>query len=260
MRKTCAVCAGALVILLAPAALAQHDSIRVAQASAPVRAAASAPYAAVAVSPAKPVADASLDGFRKELGDIANRKDRAALARLIVYRGFFWEGDDKSADPKKSAIDNLAAALGLDAKDGAGWQALAELAAEANAGPDPDRKRVFCAPASPSFDDQAFDDLLDKTQTDASEWGYPTSAGIEVREKPESGAPVVETLGLHAVRLLDDDAAGASRPDWARVATPAGKTGFVAAKAILPLDFDQICYIKEATGWRIAGIVGGGER
>ena len=249
MRKSCLACVGALVILLGLASAVSAQPAK------------NAPYTAVAVSPAKPVADASLDAFRKELGDIANRKDRAALARLMVYRGFFWDGaDDKSADPKKSAIDNLAAALGLDAKDGSGWQALAELAAEGNAGQDPERKRVVCAPASPSFDDDAFDALLDKTQTDTSDWGYPASAGLEVREKPDSGAPVVETLGLHAVRLLDDEAAGAANPDWTRVATPSGKTGFVAAKAIQPLDFDQICYLKEATGWRIAGIVGGGER
>jgi len=247
MCRTCTIGVAALVILMSQVI------------SAPAQAPAPKPYAVVPVTPAKPVADASLDAFRKELGDIAKRKDRAALARLIVYRGFFWEGDEKNADPRKSGIDNLAVALGLDAKDGSGWDTLAELAAEPNAGPDADRKRVFCAPASPGIDDQAFDDLLDKTQSDASEWGYPASAGTEVREKADSAAPVVETLGLHAVRLLEDDA-GAANADWVRVVAPSGKVGFAAAKAILSLDVDQICYIKEATGWRIAGIVGGGER
>jgi hypothetical protein len=247
MHRTCTVGVAVLVILLSQAV------------SAPAQAPAPKPYAVVPVTPAKPLADATLDAFRKEVGDIAKRKDRAALGRLIVYRGFFWEGDEKNADPRKSGIDNLAAALGLDAKDGSGWDTLAELAAEPSAGPDADRKRVFCAPASPGIDDQAFDDLLDKTQSDASEWGYPASAGTEVREKADSAAPVVETLGLHAVRLLEDDA-GAANTDWVKVATPSGKVGFAAVKAILSLDVDQICYIKEATGWRIAGIVGGGER
>src|SRR5262245_38314721 len=107
MRRTCTICAATLLVLMMQpvAALAQAPQ----------------PYKVVPVEPAKPVADPSLDVFRKELGDIAKRKDRAALARLIVYRGLFWEGDEKSADPRKSGIDNLAAALGLDAKDGSGW-------------------------------------------------------------------------------------------------------------------------------------------
>jgi hypothetical protein len=248
MRHGWTFCVAALVILAS-----QPEQVA-AQVPAPK------PYGVVPVTPPKPISDASLDAFRKELGDIAKRKDRAALARVIVYRGFFWEGDEKNADPRKSGIDNLAAALGLDAKDGSGWDSLAELAAEANAGPDADRKRVFCAPPSPGINDQAFDDLLDKTQTDASEWGYPTSAGIEVREKPEAGSPVVETLGPNAVRLLEADASGTASPDWVRVMTPSGKVGFAAANAILSLDVDQLCYIKEASGWRIAGVVGGGER
>src|SRR5215831_5610153 len=124
MRHSWTICVAALIILAS-----QPEQVA---AQAP------APYSVVPVAPAKPVSDPTLDAFRKELGDIAKRKDRAALSRLIVYRGFFWEGDDKSADPRKSGIDNLAAALGLDAKDGSGWDALAELAAEANAGPDAD--------------------------------------------------------------------------------------------------------------------------
>lgn len=39
--------------------------------------------------------------------------------------------------------------------------------------------------------------------------------------------------------------------------TPAGKTGYVAADAVQPLAIDQICYIKDASGWKITGYVGG---
>jgi hypothetical protein len=42
-----------------------------------------------------------------------------------------------------------------------------------------------------------------------------------------------------------------------RIVTPSGKTGFVAAEAIAPLGNDQICYVKDAAGWKIAGYIGG---
>jgi len=215
------------------------------------------PYKAVAMTPPKLISDASLDTFRKELADIAQRKDRAALARVMAFRGFFWEGpDDKGADAKKSAIENLAAALHLDAADGSGWEMLAELAAASNAAPDPDRRRVVCAPAAPTFDDDAFDELVAATRTDADEWGYPTAPDVEVRADPAAAASVIEKLGLHLVHMPSSDAP-AKNPDWVRVVTPSGKAGFAAATAIMPLPSDQICYIKEGAGWRIVGIIGG---
>jgi len=74
------------------------------------------PYKPVAVTLAQPYSDPSFAAFRKQLGDIANRKDRAALAQLIAGN-FFWMGEkgDK-ADKKKTGIDNLAAAIDLGAR------------------------------------------------------------------------------------------------------------------------------------------------
>src|SRR5687767_7256223 len=69
------------------------------------------PYKKVAVSLPAPLADPSLEAFRRQLADIAKRKDRAALAALIVPQGFFWERESgNGADEKKSGIDNFAAA------------------------------------------------------------------------------------------------------------------------------------------------------
>ena len=42
-----------------------------------------------------------------------------------------------------------------------------------------------------------------------------------------------------------------------RVVTPSGKIGFVPADAISPLGNDQLCYVKEGGGWKIAGFIGG---
>src|SRR6476660_9389763 len=49
-----------------------------------------APYAALTVAPPKPYTDPSLAAFRKELAAVAQKKDRPALAKLVLAQGFFW--------------------------------------------------------------------------------------------------------------------------------------------------------------------------
>jgi hypothetical protein len=39
--------------------------------------------------------------------------------------------------------------------------------------------------------------------------------------------------------------------------TPSGKTGWIAADSVQPLVFEQICYARDAAGWKIAGYLGG---
>ena len=234
-----------------------------AQQAGPQQPAPPKPYKPVAVQLPAPIADPSLEPFRKELTAIAQRKDRAALTRLVVARGFFWEREDgKPADSKKSGIDNLTAALGLDAPDGAGWEALATIAAEPSAAPDADKKNVVCAPASPNINENEFEALTNATQTDPTEWAYPRTAGVEMRAAAQPNAPVVERLGLTLVRVIIDDspanAVNAAAANWLRVVAPSGKVGFVAINTLNTLVSDQICYSKDASGWKIAGIIGGG--
>jgi len=105
------------------------------------------PYKPVAVQLPQPVKDASFEAFRKQLAGIAQKKDRAALARVMA-QNFFWIPEDKDvADKRKPAIDNLAKAIGLDGRDPPGWDLLAGYAEEASADPDPQRKGVICGPA-----------------------------------------------------------------------------------------------------------------
>ena len=75
------------------------------------------PYKPIAITPPAPYADQSFVAFRKQLTEIAQHKDRAALAKLVVPQGFFWMQDKDLADKRKPAIANLAAAINLDAKD-----------------------------------------------------------------------------------------------------------------------------------------------
>jgi hypothetical protein len=80
------------------------------------------------VTPPQALNDAALEALRKQLGEAAQRKDRAALAKLIVAQGSFWIGEKGDrADKRRSGVDNLAAALGLSNKEGAGWECLRVL-------------------------------------------------------------------------------------------------------------------------------------
>lgn len=235
------------------------------------------PYASVTVTPPAPATDPGFEAFRRQLGEVAARKDRAALARLVA-RDFFWTAaQGEKADRKKPGIDNLAAAIGLDAADGEGWEVLTSAAADPTLQPFPQKKGVSCAPATPGFDDKAFEQLLKATRTDVWDWAYPAGASIAVRGAAAADAPLVETLGAVLVRVVPEPqgpaAQGASAqggpppggpppggPDNApplKVVTPSGKTGFVSADAVLPLVFEQLCYAKGAAGWSIAGYLGG---
>ena len=98
------------------------------------------------MTPPGPFNDPSFAAFRKNLADIAERKDRAALAKLIVAQGFFWMQDKDLADKSKPGIDNLAKAIDLDAKDGSGWDVMANYAAEPTAAELPEHKGIdLCA-------------------------------------------------------------------------------------------------------------------
>jgi len=242
----------ALGLALAPAAHAQE-------------AAPPAPYQPVAVKVAPLVSDAGLDAFRKELAAVAQRKDRAALARMVVAKGFFWERDDgQGADPNKSSLDNLVTAFSLEGNDSPGWDGLAQAAADPHAAPDPQKKGVLCAPVAPDLDGKSFEALAQQTKTDPAEWGFPYTAGVEVRAEPKADAPVTEKLGLALIRVTVDEsplhAVEGTGAEWLRVVTPSGKIGYVAAGAIGALVSDQICYSKDAGGWKIAGLVGGGDQ
>jgi hypothetical protein len=220
--------------------------------------AAGKPYTPIAVKVAPPVSDPSFAPFRKQLGDIAAKKDRGALARLVVAKDFFWDTDagDK-ADKKKSGLDNLGNALGgLSGPDAAGWETLESAAGETTLEPSSDKKDVMCAPAMPQFDEQAFEKIVQDTGSEPGEWGFPVAEGVEVRSAAAANAPAIERLATVLVRVLPDEAATQEAP-FVRVATPTGKIGYVPLDAIAALASDQVCYLKDAAGWKITGYIGG---
>ena len=216
-----------------------------------------APYTALTVTPPKPYTDASLAAFRKDLAAIAQKKDRAALAKLVLAQGFFWLKETGNAVGKKTGIEALATALSLAAKDGSGWETLGELVSDETAAPYPDRPNTVCSPSGPQFNVQDLDKLVDATKTDIGDWGFTSQDNIEVRATAQPNAPVIDKLGMIFVHVMPDTAPNASQ-EFMRIVTPAGKVGFVPAEAINPLGSDQICYGKDAAGaWKIVGMIGG---
>lgn len=217
------------------------------------------PYRPVAVKFPEPPDDPSFAAFRGEFATVAKRRVYAELARLVIAHGFFWERDFGAAlDPGKSGVENLAVAIGLERGDGQGWTTLATFAAEPTAAPIAARPSVLCAPARPQFDEADYLRLMRKTGTDAADWTYPRHAAVVMRASADAAGAVVETLGLHFVRVLDHTAKGdRARAAWTPVAAPSGRTGFVAPAMLLSLFAERLCYAKDVTGrWRITGYVG----
>jgi hypothetical protein len=217
------------------------------------------PYQTVEVTPPLIFSDQGFDAFRKQLATIAQKKDRGALAKLVVAQGFFWMQDKDVADKKKPGIANLAGAIDLDAKDGSGWELLSSYASEPTAELLPDHQGVMCAPAEPNIDPKAFEALVDATGTQPPEWGYPLKDGVEVRGDAKPDAPVIEKLGLTLVRVLPDNAVpdNPNQQPFLHIATPSGKTGFVPIEALASIGGDQMCYSKDGGGWKITGYFGG---
>jgi hypothetical protein len=216
------------------------------------------PYEPVAVKPAEPHKDPSFEVFRKQLADVVKRKDKTALQRLVVTQGFFWESESgDKVNKKRSSFENFAAAVALDDKDGAGWELLAQAAADATLEAVEDRKDTMCGPASPQLDETAFEALIKATETDAEEWGFPLTPSLEVRAAAQPNAPAIETLGMNLVRVYPEEPTGNQPPEMLRVVGPSGKVGYVPLTALAPIVFDQLCYVKQGNTWKITGYAGG---
>ena len=215
------------------------------------------PYKVVAISAPPMVNDPSFEAFRKQMAAAAEKKDRKALAEM-VSKSFFWMGEKGDrADKKKPGIENLAKAIGLDAKDGSGWETITGFASDPTGMPFPDKKDTICAPAEPQFDAKELEALAKATGTEEGDWAFPTQPGLEMRAAAQPNAAVVEKLGMHFIRVMDDGNEPSGDNPMIKVVAPSGKVGFVPADAISPLGNDAMCYTKEGGAWKIAGFLGG---
>jgi hypothetical protein len=230
----------------------------------PPQPAAPKPYKEITVTLPQPSTDASFDAFLKQLADIAMKKDRAGLARVVVPTNFFWIGEvngregDK-VNKRKSSIDNLAAAINLDDKEGLGWIVLAQAAKQSSLEPMQQKRGILCSPAGPIFDEKAVEQLTKTSGTSEFDWAAPVKPGIDVHASAQPNSPVIGKLGMYLVRVLQEEPpAGSQAPEspFVRVVMSNGKTGFAEADLLAPIAFEQLCYSKDASGWKIAGYYG----
>jgi hypothetical protein len=260
MRITVATVFWVAAIMSGPPHAAAQTAPQQPQPAAPDTPAPVKPYQAVAIILPVPVKDGALESFRQQLTAAARQRDRAALSRLVVSKGFFWDRDNgDGANKRKSGFDNLAMALALNNRDAAGWDMIASFADDPAVAPGSGHANAMCAPPEPVFDPKSFQRLLAATQTSHDEWGYPVEEGIEVRAGPQSSAPVVDKLGLHLIWVLPDDSPAAAVTSSLRVTTPSGKIGYIPADAVAPLGNDQICYVKDGKDWKVGGYIGAGD-
>ncbi len=222
------------------------------------------PYREIAVTLPPSSNDPSFAAFLKQLDDIAMKKDRPALARLVVSSNFFWIGEvngregDK-ANKRKSGIDNLAAAIDLDDKEGSGWFVIAQAATETSLEPMQQKRGVLCSPANPIFDEKAADQLLKATATNEFDWAFPTKPGIDVHASAQPNSPIVGKLGMYLIRVMPEEPPAGNQAEespFVRVVMSNGKVGYVAAEFLSPTAFEQLCYVKDTSGWKIAGYNG----
>jgi hypothetical protein len=221
------------------------------------QAAAPKPYKVVAISAPPMMNDPSFEAFRKQMTAAAEKKDRKALADM-VSKNFFWMGEKGDrADKKRPGIDNLAKAIGLDAKDGSGWDTITGFASDPTGMPFPERKDTICAPADPQFDGKELEALAKATGTEETDWAFPMQPGLEMRAAAQPNSPVVEKFGMHFIRVMEDGTEPSGDNPMIKVVAPSGKVGFVPADAISPLGNDAMCYAKEGGAWKITGFLGG---
>ena len=145
----------------------------------------------------------------------------------MLTQGFFWDRDfGQRFDPRKPAVDNLAAAIALEQGNGVGWDALAAFAAEAAVEPLESRPGVVCAPARPGYDGVAFSKLLDITYTSGIDWAYPRADETPVRAAPQPDAAMAGTLGAAfraPARLRGPRQRAGARPQPMGARRPAGR-------------------------------------
>jgi hypothetical protein len=64
---------------------------------------------------------------------------------------------------------------------------------------------------------------------------------------------------MYLIRVMPEEPpAGnqATESPFVRVAMSNGKVGYVAAEFLSPTAIEQLCYVKDASGWKIAGYNG----
>ncbi len=203
------------------------------------------PYQPVAVTPPAPLSDPGFIAFRKQLADAAAHKDRAALEQARRGAKILLDPGQGSRRPEKARHRQSCQGVGLDDTDAPGWDVLTAFANEPTAAELPHQKGVFCGPADPDIDPKAFEALGKATQTDPSEWGYPTQS-----RRRGSCRSACQCAGHREARHESGACPARQRPAGrsptsrcpARRACRTANPVLSTPRTVSPLGGDQMCY------------------
>ena len=171
-----------------------------------------APYTALAVAPPKPYTDPSLAAFRKELAAVAQKKDRAALAKLVLAQDFFWLKEERQ---RRRQEDRHRGARDRAEPRGQGRLGLGDARASSppTRPPHPIRTaRTRCArrPARSSRPTD-LEKLVERPRPISATGASPPRRTSRCTPPRRPNAPVIEKLGMIFVRVMPDIAPNASQ-------------------------------------------------
>ena len=217
------------------------------------------PYTPVAAKPPVAYDDAAFVAFRKQLSDVAAKKDRAALAKLVVAQGFFWI-QDKDMRRSEKARHRQSRQGDRSCRQGRlrlGHSRRLRQRADRGRIARP-QGRVLRAGRS----DHRSAGLRSARQGDADR---SVRMGLSAQGRRRSSCRGATEFSGRRKAGFEPGARAArfgppndpNPPAFLHVATPSGKSGFIAMDAIAPLGGDQMCYSKDSSGWKITGYLGG---
>jgi hypothetical protein len=216
--------------------------------------------------------DAQFTAMRKAFTDAVKAKDAEAIFKLVGPT-FVWtlnSGPIEDFDYGRDALHNFKVVFGFreSGKDTDGgvdngpfWDDLESFAAEATFNTAPSAGSLVCSPISASYvDTDVLDEARNKIETsddDQADWYFTLNANTPVmRARNDTGNPIAR-VGSVALPVLstfppskDDNSV---KPTSYEVLLPSGRSGWVAASALKPMQSNQLCFAKTPGGdWKIA--------
>jgi hypothetical protein len=215
--------------------------------------------------------DPAFEKMRKALSDAVAKKDTQALFGLVSPT-FVWTlqgGPTDQFDMGRDALHNFKVVFGFRPQGGDAdgpvdngpfWDALAAFASDGTYYQDTEAGNLVCGPITANMaDDKVLEQARKKIESgeETADW-YFTLAPTSVAKAPNDAGPPVAKVGLVALPALSvyppvQEGKPAVPATHVEVLLPSGKTGWVPASSVRPMDSERLCYSKTATGdWKIS--------
>jgi hypothetical protein len=215
--------------------------------------------------------DAAFTAMRKAFSEAVSKKDAEALFKLVGPT-FVWTlngGPMEEFDMGRDALQNFKVVFGFraagkdtdgDVENGPFWDDLDYFATEPTFNMVPNAGNLVCSPVAASYaDTDVLDQARSKIETsddDQAEWYYTIARNTPVtRTRGDTGAPLAR-VGTVALPVLssypEGDDSNPVKTTHYEVLLPNGRSGWVAASAVRPMQSNQLCFAKTPSGdWKI---------